>query len=91
MLLYKRGKTWHTDFSVSGQRFRRLKFCKLLKITQSLRPSVCRTAPADSVLESINISHAGATGLPRFPPGAETRDRRAAESKNRVRLGDLTC
>jgi hypothetical protein len=22
MALYKRGKTWHTDFSVNGQRFR---------------------------------------------------------------------
>ena len=50
MSLYKRGKTWHIDFSVNGQRFR-----------QSLDTSDWREAQAK---EKELIAHASQGKLP---------------------------
>ena len=64
MALYKRGKTWHTDFSVNGQRFRQSLDTSDWREAQSkekeliAQASAGKLAPASKQFSKLTITEA---------------------------------
>ena len=64
MSLYKRGKTWHTDFMVNGERFRQSLDTTDWREAQSkqneliAQASVGKLAPANKQFSKLNITDA---------------------------------
>ena len=89
MALYKRGKTWHTDFSVDGQRFRQSLDTTDWREAQAQRESAYRRCEGGQVVG--NETRFCTSDFPRgcgvFPTGSDTTSR-TLERSDRARTGE---